>query len=88
MNQDHEFKQENGTSKCKTKSRKKSVLVHCHAGMHRSITIICAYLIHFGYRMDESLDFIREKRSIASPTPSQLEDLKCWKKFVSEKNTL
>ena len=87
LDQDHNFKQETGTYECKIKASKKAVLVHCRHGMHRSPTIICAYLIHCGYRMDESLDFINERRSIASPTPSQREDLKRWEQFVSERNT-
>ena len=86
LNQDHIFKQETDTSECKIKTRKRAVLVHCRHGMHRSPTIVCAYLIHCGYRMDESLEFISERRSIASPTPSQQEDLKRWEQFVSEKN--
>ena len=84
LNQAHKFKHAAAYDEFKCNVIQKSVLVHCRAGMHRSPTIVCAYLIHCGYGMDTSLDFIKEKRVIAYPTPSQIEDLRRWEKFVSK----
>ena len=56
--------------------------------MHRSPTIICAYLIQYGYSMNESIDIVNERRVIASPTPMQREDLKRWEQQVSRKNSM
>jgi len=53
----------------------KPVLVHCHAGMQRSATIVACYLIHY-YKMtpEEAIRFIRSKRPVAFfPKPNFLQ---------------
>ena len=57
-------------------TKDKVVLVHCRAGMHRSPTIICAYLIKLGYSLEDAVSFVKSRRSIAYPSARQLEDLK------------
>jgi hypothetical protein len=47
---------------------KNNVLVHCHLGCSRSVSVVCHYLMktqNFSY--DKALSFIREKRPIARP---------------------
>ncbi|MHB1953278.1 MAG: dual specificity protein phosphatase family protein, partial [Sulfobacillus sp.] len=42
------------------------VLVHCYAGMQRSATVVCAYLMRYhGMSMHNAMWLIRQKRPIA-----------------------
>lgn len=42
---------------------KKGVLVHCHAGVSRSSTVVAAYLIRKkGYTADGAIEYIRSKK--------------------------
>lgn len=43
------------------------VLVHCRAGVHRSVAMACAVLIGKGYSADEAIDLVKEKRPVADP---------------------
>ena len=44
------------------------VLVHCSAGISRSVTIVIAYLVREkNMDVDEALDFIQTKRPRANP---------------------
>ena len=44
------------------------VLVHCHAGMSRSVTIILAYLMKFyQHTLSSAYDFVKQKKSNISP---------------------
>ena len=46
------------------------VLVHCQAGISRSVTVLCAYLMNrFGWSMAKALKQITRKRPIAHPNP-------------------
>ena len=47
---------------------KKNVLVQCHAGVSRSATIICAYLIkHKDKIPEQAIHMIKSKRQRAKP---------------------
>lgn len=50
----------------------KKVLVHCHAGMQRSCTIVALYLIkYYGMRPTDAIKFIQRRRPIAfMPEPT------------------
>ena len=52
------------------------VLVHCYAGLSRSVTVIVAYLMQ-NERMllDEALRFVKHKRPYAQPNPGFLKQL-------------
>ena len=44
------------------------VLVHCHAGMSRSVTVILAYLMQTeGYTLDKAYDFVKDKKPNIQP---------------------
>lgn len=43
------------------------VLIHCHAGVSRSATVLIAYLISEGMTYQDALKFVRSKRPIVEP---------------------
>lgn len=54
----------------------KGVLCHCQMGRSRSATIVAAYLIRYkGMTADESIQFIKSKRSQVNPNRGYIEQL-------------
>ena len=57
------------------------VLVHCHAGMSRSVTVILAYLMKFyEHTLDSAYEFVKQRKSNISPNFSfmgQLLEYEC-----------
>lgn len=52
------------------------VYVHCAAGVSRSSTAVCAYLIGVhGLSFREAIDFVRTRREVAFPNPGFTEQL-------------
>jgi len=45
------------------------ILVHCHAGISRSPSLVCAYFMYKGHSWDEALAFVRSKRPQVFPHP-------------------
>lgn len=66
-----------------------SVLVHCHAGISRSSTIILAYMIgELGYKLDEALKLCQEKRSKINPNKGFIKQLEEYQEeIIQKKNT-
>lgn len=59
----------------------KKVLVHCHAGISRSVSIIMAFFIKFGKVSVKDAYFkVKEKRSIAGPNEGFLKQLEYYSK--------
>jgi len=54
------------------------VLVHCFAGVSRSVTICMAYLYECGMSFEEALALIREKHPIANPHEALIRSLHDW----------
>jgi protein-tyrosine phosphatase len=60
-----------------------TILVHCAAGISRSVTIAASFL-HYAHMMDfpQALDEVRQRRPIASPQPTVVNSakrlLKVW----------
>ena len=54
------------------------VLVHCYAGISRSVTCTVAYLIWLGYGLREAMALVKEKRKGASPNDGFLKQLQNW----------
>ena len=55
----------------------KNVLVHCHAGISRSSTILIAYFMRKNnWNLQHTLNFLRSKRSIVNPNPDFIKALK------------
>lgn len=44
-----------------------AVLVHCKAGVHRSVAMAACVLIGLGYDADDAMGLIKEKRAVADP---------------------
>ena len=44
-----------------------SVLVHCKAGVHRSVAQAACVLIGMGYTANDAIRLIKEKRAVADP---------------------
>ena len=54
----------------------KNILVHCHAGISRSSTILIAYFMRKNnWDLQQALDFLRSKRSIVNPNPDFIKAL-------------
>ena len=52
----------------KAKNSGEKVLVHCHAGMSRSVTVIIAYLMKFyHYSLDDAFEFVKQRKHNISP---------------------
>ena len=44
------------------------ILVHCHAGMSRSVSVVLAYLIkYYGYSLDGAYDYVKERKADIQP---------------------
>lgn len=43
------------------------VLVHCRAGVHRSVAMACCVLIGMGQTADDAMQLVVQKRSVADP---------------------
>ena len=44
-----------------------SVLVHCKAGVHRSVAMACCVLIGTGHTAEEAMRLVKDKRAVADP---------------------
>ena len=43
------------------------VLVHCRAGVHRSVAMACCVLIGMGYSAGQAMELVKQKRAVADP---------------------
>jgi hypothetical protein len=46
------------------------ILVHCHAGISRSTSMVIAFFMHNGFSWDEALEIVRKGRPQAWPHPA------------------
>jgi len=62
-----------------------NVLVHCHMGISRSVTVVMAYLIQYqGMSCEEALATIKSQRKQARPNISFWEQLQGFERMVRE----
>ena len=55
------------------------VLVHCGAGLSRSVSVVAAYLCRYaGMRLDEAIGFIKERRQGACPAEVFIAEITNW----------
>ncbi len=50
-----------------------AVLVHCKAGVHRSVAQAACVLMGMGYSADDAMALIKEKRAVADPDVSYIQ---------------
>jgi len=62
------------------------VLVHCRAGVHRSVAMACCVLIGMGLNAEDAMKLVKEKRSVADPDVWYIRNriLKFEKQWLSE----
>lgn len=65
----------------------KKLMVNCYAGISRSVSIVCCYLIDkFGISYEDAINIVREARPIADPNNGFVKKLKSRaKNQLSEK---
>jgi protein-tyrosine phosphatase len=65
------------------------ILVHCQAGISRSVGIVCGFLMYNGFSWNEALNFVQSSRPIAYPHPKiELSIKKALGQAITEKTTL
>ncbi|ESL07682.1 phopshatase [Trypanosoma rangeli SC58] len=68
------------------RDKNKGILLHCFAGLSRSVTVAAAYLMsRCNMTRDEALDFIRKARPAAQPNPGFMETLRKFEKLLEER---
>ncbi len=63
-----------------------AVLIHCQAGVSRSVTLAASYLMkHHRLSAEDALAMIKSKRPAAKPISFFVEQLKLYEKEISSK---
>jgi atypical dual specificity phosphatase len=76
-------------NKEKPLDQRKNILIHCFMGSSRSATLSCAYLIKkYGKSVQESLDFVREKRPVVNVNNTFIGDLRDWENELRNVNSV
>lgn len=64
------------------------VVVNCYAGVSRSATIVCAYLMYkYRISLEKSLEFLKIKREIVNPNQGFMIQLKVLEPILHSLNT-
>ena len=63
--------------------RQRRVNVHCVAGVSRSATVVCAWLMKtYGMSRDKALTFLKSRRSVVNPNEGFMKVLKQWESHL------
>eukprot|EP01111_Echinosteliopsis_oligospora_P002697 TRINITY_DN1409_c0_g1_i1.p1 TRINITY_DN1409_c0_g1~~TRINITY_DN1409_c0_g1_i1.p1 ORF type:complete len:472 (-),score=73.03 TRINITY_DN1409_c0_g1_i1:61-1455(-) len=63
-----------------------NVFIHCRAGVSRSGSVVCAYVMHKqGLPRDEAIEFVRQNRSRVQPNNGFLVQLNKWHTTLSDR---
>lgn len=59
--------------------QKKSVLIHCRGGMHRSPAFVVSYLAKYhGKQLEEAIEYVKLKRKCITIRPHFLVEIESW----------
>lgn len=73
---------------CLAECKEKKILVHCHAGISRSPTIILAYLMaKKNFKLIEAVRYVTDRRAIY-PNPTFLQQLILYEEFLINNNKM
>lgn len=62
------------------------ILIHCHAGISRSVSIVIAYLMKYHNKsFDKALEIVKKIRPIAQPNDDFTKQLKLYEKILYER---
>ncbi|RNF15032.1 phopshatase [Trypanosoma conorhini] len=65
------------------KQNNKGILLHCFAGLSRSVTVAAAYIMsRYNMTCDEALDLIKKARPAAQPNPGFMQSLRDFEKSL------
>jgi protein-tyrosine phosphatase len=63
------------------------ILIHCHAGISRSVSIVIAYLMKYHVKsFDKAFEIVRKHRVIAKPNDDFIKQLKLYERVLNERN--
>lgn len=65
--------------------KKGRTLIHCHAGISRSVSIVIAHLIKSGMTFPQALVHVRSKRLVANPNSGFMKQLVAYSKKIHGK---
>lgn len=64
--------------------KKKTVMVHCKAGMSRSAALVIAYLmLENKWHYEEAYDYVKKRRPIIAPNAGFITHLKCISQHIN-----
>jgi len=69
-------------------TRRGGILVHCTAGISRSVTAVASYMIRYGLRKNRQMSipivlrYIKQKRNCANPNPSFIRQLNIYESMI------
>lgn len=66
----------------------KSILVHCYAGISRSATIVLAYLISKGMKLENAYQMVKMKRNIINPNSGFMRQLQDYDNRINRNNKM
>ena len=69
--------------------KQRRVLIHCVAGVSRSSTIVCAWLMkNYGMTRDKALTFMKSRRSVVHPNDGFMKVLQQWETHLKRSEAI
>lgn len=58
------------------KDKDAPMLVHCAAGMSRSVAVVLGYLVHHGMSLEQAAALLQDRRPLCHPAPVYLDEIR------------